>query len=98
MYLERTSHSEGYKWVYVKSTKEVVLYSLSDVEQNPEVLNVPKGGLRPPQTKTLPNENVPTTSTQLGGINFDVNKAMPYIIGFVLLFVLFIAITNKASQ
>ena len=72
--------------MYEKDLKEVNRASLSDIEQNPQIAVVPRGGARPPQTKTLPTEKPPTNGVDLSGTTVNLEKVIPYAIGFLLLF------------
>ena len=103
IYINKEDYTEGYRWVYDKLLKDVKLWSLEEIRQNPTILEDPIETTKPAGTFELPNDtptggNNPKVSTNLGGISVNLNNIIPYIIGFVLLFVLFTAITNKASE
>jgi hypothetical protein len=103
IYLNKEDYQEGYKWVYDRQLKDIKLWSLEEIRQLPSILEDPIETTKPKGTFELPNETVtngnkPEVSATLGGININLNNAIPYVIGFILLFFLFITITKNASQ
>lgn len=98
IYLNVAEYQRGYKWIYDRALNDVKLWTLEEVRLNPSILDDPIEEARPNGTSDLPKETKTTVSTDLNGITVNLEKIIPYAIGFVLLFILFVTITNKASE
>ena len=98
IYLNVAEYQRGYQWIYDRALNDVKLWTLEEVRLNPSILEDPIEEARPGGTSDLPKETKTTVSTDLSGITVNWQKVIPYIIGFILLSVLFLAITNKASE
>jgi hypothetical protein len=102
-YLEITQPIANHGWYYDTVDRVAKAVSTSQVSQFPSLTKTPPTTPnRPPYAIVLPNENinnnvVPKT-TKSSFLSKESSDIIPYIIGFVLLFFLFIAITNRASQ